>query len=473
MRILPLHLRDDSSSLTLRVGLGSSSLTLRVGVLLTLIFLVATAEAQVRTRFPPQGETTTLAQGSGAPPFRIPPGSTIGPVSPPGPTFGAPSGTTAPGVGGAALQPPTFDAYSTSPGAASTAPSLAPSSGAPYGTYPGAPYSPPASGSPYGTYGAAPGTVGPPPSQPPWTPPYGAPPGGNPYYSPFPQQPPAAYPNGLGGTDWGSPQPGPYLKLFSDLRLRYTWLAGRDDRDLDINDVDIAVNINFPNLFNYCGAPLRISPGFSFHFWDGPDTVPPRTADLPGQAYSAFIEARWDPKFSQIFGGELAVSVGTYTDFDSVTSNSIRVQGVGLLVVNINETLAIKGGIEYLDRVKIKLLPAGGIVWRPNPQTRWDIYFPRPKLAQYLNTWGNTDIWWYVGGEYGGGSWTIQRAVVADQADINDIRLLAGVEWTHGIGVKGFFEVGYVFDREVVYRFNPVDNFDPTDTVMLRAGLSF
>lgn len=263
------------------------------------------------------------------------------------------------------------------------------------------------------------------------------------------------------------------MRLFSDLRLRYTWLAGGTGNELDINDVDFAATVNFPSIFNCEGSPLRISPGFSFHFWDGPDTIPPVTADLPAQAYSAFIDARWDPRFGPILGGELGLSVGTYTDFDAVNSNSVRVQGVGLLVVNLSETVAIKGGIEYLDRVRIKMLPAGGVVWRPNAQTRWDIYFPRPKLAQYLYSLGTAEIWWYLGGEYGGGSWTVQRIGKTDQADINDIRIMAGLEWAYQGNLKGFFEVGYVFDREIFYRYNPQDNLNLSDTVMLRAGISF
>jgi hypothetical protein len=431
------------------------------GSLLVAAVLSGSAAGQVRTTFPPPPEATTVFQPGAAPAFRTP--APLGPVTPP-PGFGTPPGVTAPGIGGAALQPPAFDAYSTTPGAANVAPSLnTPPSATPYGA---APFGPPASSSPFGT--APPSTFGAPPSTPPWTQPYGAAPA-NPYYT-FPQQPPGVFPGGIGTPAW-CPQPGPYMRLFSDLRMRYTWLAGETGNDLDINDVDLAATMNFPI---FCGSPLRISPGFSFHFWDGPDTVAPTFADLPPQAYSAYIDARWDPRFGPIIGGELGVGVGVFSDFQSVTSDSVRVQGVGLLVLHlIPDQVALKGGIEYLDRVKVKMLPAFGVMWTPNPRVRWDIYFPRPKLSQYLTTLGNTDIWWYLGGEYGGGSWTIERLVGADQADINDIRVFAGAEWVHSFGVKGFVEVGYVFDREIIYRYNPQNNIDVPDTVMLRAGLSF
>ena len=49
----------------------------------------------------------------------------------------------------------------------------------------------------------------------------------------------------------------------------------------------------------------------------------------------------------------------------------------------------------------------------------------------------------------------------------------AGLDWKHEADVKGFFEVGYVFDRRIEYRFNPADNLRLSDTVMLRAGISY
>ena len=43
---------------------------------------------------------------------------------------------------------------------------------------------------------------------------------------------------------------------------------------------------------------------------------------------------------------------------------------------------------------------------------------------------GNQDLWWYVGGEYGGGAWTVEReGDFSDRIDINDIRVMLGLEW--------------------------------------------
>jgi hypothetical protein len=92
---------------------------------------------------------------------------------------------------------------------------------------------------------------------------------------------------------------------------------------------------------------------------------------------------------------------------------------------------------------------------------------------------GNAQVWWYVGGEYGGGSWTIEREAgttdpgASDQIDINDIRVYLGIERWNLNRCYCFVEVGYVFDREIVYVVVPQDTTKISNTVMLSGGLSF
>ena len=82
-------------------------------------------------------------------------------------------------------------------------------------------------------------------------------------------------------------------------------------------------------------------------------------------------------------------------------------------------TLQFKPGIWYIDRVEIKLLPAGGVVWTPNPCSRYEIFFPAPKLADLWSTVGNLNVWVYVRGEYGGGAWTVKPPISAATTNLN------------------------------------------------------
>jgi hypothetical protein len=245
---------------------------------------------------------------------------------------------------------------------------------------------------------------------------------------------------------------------------------------LAINDSDLALALAFPN-FLFSNQPLYLMPTFALHQWSGPRA--PAAADLPALAYSAFLDSGWQSDPAQILGAELGLRVGMFSDFETATSDSLRIQGRGIGRIRITPRATLKAGVVYLDRNDIKLLPAGGILWQPNPDTRFDLFFPEPKLAHYLSTVGTFDSWWYVGGYYGGGNWTVQRTSGASESvDINDIRLVLGLEWGRNEQMRegrrvGFFEVGYVFDRELVYKESPLDNMDLQDTFMVRAGLGY
>jgi len=295
--------------------------------------------------------------------------------------------------------------------------------------------------------------------------------GAFPPYGPPPATPGAApqyvFPNGV-SPQWDITQT---VRFIQDVRLRQTYVAGGNDpNDVGINDTEAAVTFTIPNFLT-TGQPLFISPAFALHLWDGPSFMP---ADLPPNAYSAYLDLQWasDPKLQ--IGAEIGFRIGVYSDFHTLNEDSLRIQGLGLGVFRLTPTLTFKLGAMYLDRNKIKILPAGGLLWTPTPQVRFDLFFPQPKLSAYLTTLGKYELWWYLAGEYGGGAWTIQRTDgTSDRIDINDIRISAGIEWTGPRGVTGFVETGFVFKRQVVYVVTPSDTFDPGETWMVRAGISF
>ncbi len=307
---------------------------------------------------------------------------------------------------------------------------------------------------------------------------YGANPYANPgtgYGNPYPTgAPPYGFqdPN-WGASAWPTQQP---QRFINNLTLKHTWLNGTTGNELDINDTEASTTFAFANI-PFATQPLRITPGFIFHQWAGPGE--PTTADLPARAYSAYLGIRFLTDPSRPLQGEIDFRPGVYTDFQTLDDDSLRFPGVGLIKYQLTERLQIKGGIEYLDRLQIQMLPAFGVLWTPSPQTRFDIYFPRPKLAQYFTTVGNQDLWWYVGGEYGGGSWTIQRdSGLTDRIDYNDIRVFLGVEFGPAQRMSnadpiGFFDAGFAFRRQVIYANTPIDNFNPDNTFLVRAGVSY
>lgn len=301
--------------------------------------------------------------------------------------------------------------------------------------------------------------------------------------SPYPSQTPGAlcpgaWPTGVVAPTW--PSMAGYQRLFTETGFDVEWLYGDEGRELDMLSVGVHTTANWMK-FPFDRQPLRITPGFVFRFLDGPDSQAAQPV-VPAQLYDAYLDFAWRPELPQapMISGDLSVRMGVYSDFKTVSTDSVRLTGTGLAVVRLSDTFAVKMGATYLDRADIKLLPAGGILWTPNERTEFDIYFPAPKLKQDLITLGNADVAWYVGGEYGGGSWTIEEPVYppfspggSERIDINDLRIFGGWEWVYPSGLFGFLEVGYVFDRQIVAVQRPGNSLRLRDTIMVRGGVTY
>ena len=266
-------------------------------------------------------------------------------------------------------------------------------------------------------------------------------------------------------------------RLIERPRFRHTFLngsnrSGVDGNELDINDFEIATTLNRPNFLN-SGQPLRISPGAIFSFWDGPETES-TGFDLPPRAFGAYLALDHVTDLTRPSGIESNFTVGVYSDYDNFSSDSLRFTGRFLGFQRLNSYTVAKLGVEYFDRVRVKLLPAVGLFFQPNADFKLDLFFPSAKLSHRIPNIGRFEAWANVGAEYGGGSWAIERIDGSDdQADINDVRAYVGLEWIGPRRVTGFADFGYAFEREIVYRSDPINNLDLQDTLFVRTGVSF
>ena len=406
------------------------------------------------------------------------PGSGYGPTPPSGHGPTPPSGYGPTPPSGYVTTPPS--GYGTTPGSAS-----------PPGTAPYVGASPPTSGPGFvpGPTATFQGDIQPPPTWDPYaTPGAGAPPL-------LPQDPTMPV------------FPGPpsdtittFKRFLQEIRMDYVWIPGTAANEFGVNDVDLTAEFAIPFLRNP-QTPLLITPGFTFHWWNGPVSqvyVPPAVPnpffgpELPPRAYSAYLNAAWNPQLTRVLSGELAFRAGVYTDFTQVINESIRYQGYGYGLVALSPSFQLKAGVIYLDRNKIKLLPAGGVIWTPNDDVRFEILFPNPKLAVRLPGYSTIEWWFYARGEYGGGAWTVETQYEMwdggawnplsplVEVDYNDFRFALGVDFQTVRGLNGLFEVGVTFAREIYYRRLPDPpgppfsfTFRPDPTVFVRGGLAY
>jgi len=219
-------------------------------------------------------------------------------------------------------------------------------------------------------------------------------------------------------------------------------------------------------------SPLLLTPGFVGTLTDAAAGV-----DMPGELYEGYLQARWLKKIGSRLGVDLAVAPGWYSDFRNDSAQALRVTGHGFGAWEATEDLRIVAGVIYLDRYDVTLLPAGGVLWTPADDTRYELIFPRPRVAWRIAERPRASHWLYVAGEFGGNQWATQSTTGPTRGQdqvmiIRDYRLLAGWERKPAaLGLSWKLEAGWVTGRTVQYYLTDQPWLHPSDTFLVRAGL--
>jgi hypothetical protein len=137
-------------------------------------------------------------------------------------------------------------------------------------------------------------------------------------------------------------------------------------------------------------------------------------------------------------------------------------------------------GAAYLNRAGASVLPIFGVLYEPTPDMRWELVFPRPRVAwQTVGSSPGAERWAYVGGEFGGGVWSVTRPSTGDLDLISysDWRLLAGYEAKAGggpgmAGLGWRIEGGYAFNRELEYE-SATPEVSLDDSLFVRGGVTY
>lgn len=258
--------------------------------------------------------------------------------------------------------------------------------------------------------------------------------------------------------------------FFQKLLFSGTWLAGGGRDGLGISTLDAQAVFAAP-----CPTrqwPLLISPEFAAHYLDGPELV-----DVPPRVYDAFADFRWLPKLSDRFRADLSLQFGAFSDFEQGSDEAFRITGTGLGIWTWRPGVRLVGGVTYLDRYDINVLPVGGVLWEPSPFWKFDLIFPKPKVARRILCLGSVDDsrqdWIYIAGDYNPHVWAVKRIDgTRDELTYRDMALILGFERKNIPGIDFKFEVGYVFGRRLHYASDDIER-DLSDTVMLRGQLVY
>lgn len=241
-----------------------------------------------------------------------------------------------------------------------------------------------------------------------------------------------------------------------------TWIAPSSD-GLGITSLDARGSIEFPNF-----QALWFVPRVAAHWLDGPTVT-----DMSARLYDVSFEAVGMLPIGERWFVQAAIAPSFFTDGKNTTSKAFRLPGRVLAFWKYSETLTIVGGILYLDRDDVKAIPSAGILWNPNEDWKFELAAPRPRIAWRFSHDDDSARWGYLVGEFGGGTWAIQRVSgLNDVATLSDYRLMAGYERKWTSGRTWLIEAGYVFSRTLEYT-SKLGDTDLPSTCLVRLGLTF
>ena len=194
------------------------------------------------------------------------------------------------------------------------------------------------------------------------------------------------------------------------------------------------------------GTKSGITTAFNLHLLSGPSVFP-----LPPRLYDFSLGYQKRGRVKDFMSYDLASSIGIFSDFEDSAMDGVRFPGHAVGMLHFKPELDVVFGVDYLSRDDIKMLPVGGISWRPQtmPDLRFDLIFPRPRIDYSIDNQSKI----YLAGRMGGGTWDIEFPNNDnDVMTYRDLQLLLGLERRSLDGDLSSLEIGYVFDRRLEFR---------------------
>ncbi len=215
------------------------------------------------------------------------------------------------------------------------------------------------------------------------------------------------------------------------------------------------------------GSAVFITPHFNWVHLTDPDGV-----DLPNDLYGFSLRTEFWLKRGDDWLFQFFVEPGLYSDLENNTSDAFRMPGQALAFYQYRPAWQIVAGVIYVDREDVTIIPAGGLIYKPHDRLRFDLIFPRPKLAVQYGFDPCVENWFYALGEWGGSSWAVSRPTGDDVLTYRDFRILLGMEQKRKDSITWLFEAGIAMGREVEFR-SDVGNYDGDPSLIGRIAIKF
>ncbi len=279
-------------------------------------------------------------------------------------------------------------------------------------------------------------------------------------------------------------EPTTFQKIFKyrqEISGSYMFLPASNSRGLGMNELEARLLFAIP-----CKTMQSVNNMNNGYFLLTPSFVYDNLSIRPGSDFQKITENVFDAGLTTTFlanyndlEAHVDFSIGIASIFKKIQSEALYFRGraeVGLPIDN-EKQVKLFGGVQYLDRIYYKLVPIVGVTYNPNQQNRLRLAFPNPRWDHYLTKVNETDWWLFVHGDIDGNSWLMYSSEVtvrgkhSFKVDYNDYKVGVGVSFDCPARLRGSFEVGGSFGREM--RTKDGQTYEPKSAVYLKFGLLY
>lgn len=248
------------------------------------------------------------------------------------------------------------------------------------------------------------------------------------------------------------------------ISVRAGSLLATDSRDLSSSFFQTSIGLGVP-LGSFENI-LGVTPAFRVDWLDAPGTL-----DVPNEVYEAGVNLFWRKPLQERWSAMAIVRPSWRSDF-TTSDQALRLFGLALLNwEHTPDCLTLSFGTVWLGRADLPVLPAVGLTWTPQPETRVELRFPESKLAWRLAKDGAaSETWAHLSMGIGGNTWAVTRASgLSDELSLRDIRIRLGMEHVVDGGAGWIVEAGYAFSRTLEYE-RTATEISLGNAVLLQAG---
>ncbi|MEX2307582.1 MAG: hypothetical protein WD738_08325 [Pirellulales bacterium] len=259
--------------------------------------------------------------------------------------------------------------------------------------------------------------------------------------------------------------------FFQKAKFTATWMPQLANDSLGWTDLRSEVVTALP--FFTRENPIIITPSYELHFLERPEGF-----DLPPRLHDLAIDFHVFRVFGNHWIADFALTPGLYGDDNSLdASDALRVNGRAVAVYAPTLDWKWVLGVTYVDGGWAKIVPIVGVVYEPNDDVKYELVFPRPRVAWRLPNSpvpGRDEYWFYVLGEFGNSIWAFQQTDgTPDVLASRDFRFILGLERKIVGGISYKAEIGYVFNRDIKVASVSGDDIGLDDTFLMRAGVAY